>query len=44
MELSLQGVSHKVGAQQHLYPMDLRLVPNAVTGTRSSRPLARQTQ
>jgi glycerol transport system ATP-binding protein len=31
MELSLQGVSHKVGAQQHLYPMDLRLVPNAVT-------------
>jgi len=31
MELSLQGVSHKVGAQQHLYPMDLRLAPNAVT-------------
>ena len=31
MELSLRGVSHKVGAQQHLYPMDLRLAPNAVT-------------
>ncbi|WP_431264674.1 ABC transporter ATP-binding protein [Roseateles chitinivorans] len=31
MELTLRGVSHKVGAQQHLYPMDLRLVPNAVT-------------
>ena len=31
MELTLRGVSHKVGAQQHLYPMDLRLTPNAVT-------------
>ena len=31
MELSLRGVSHKVGAQRHLYPMDLRLAPNAVT-------------
>ncbi|MDN8921189.1 ATP-binding cassette domain-containing protein, partial [Staphylococcus aureus] len=31
MELSLRGVSHRVGAQQFLYPMDLRLAPNAVT-------------
>ncbi len=31
MELTLQGVSHRVGADPHLYPLDLRLVPGAVT-------------
>ena len=31
MELSLQGLSHKVGAATHLYPLDLTLVPRAVT-------------
>ncbi|UXH78717.1 ABC transporter ATP-binding protein [Roseateles amylovorans] len=31
MELTLQGVSHRVGAEPHLYPLDLRLAPGAVT-------------
>lgn len=31
MELSLHGISHRVGAQPFLYPLDLRPVPGAVT-------------
>jgi len=31
MELSLHGVSHRVGAQHYLYPLDLRPAPGAVT-------------
>ncbi|WAC73880.1 ABC transporter ATP-binding protein [Roseateles sp. SL47] len=31
MELSLHGVSHRVGAQPFLYPLDLRPTPGAVT-------------
>jgi glycerol transport system ATP-binding protein len=31
MQLSLQGLSHRVGAAEHLYPMDLTLQAGAVT-------------
>ncbi len=31
MQLSLEQISKSVGASQHLYPMDLRLQPDAVT-------------
>jgi glycerol transport system ATP-binding protein len=31
MELTLQRIEHKVGASTHLYPLDLRLAPRAVT-------------
>ena len=31
MELTLQQIEQKVGAQTHLYPLDLTLVPRAVT-------------
>lgn len=31
MQLSLQGISHRVGAAEHLYPLDLTLQPGAVT-------------
>ena len=31
MELTLERIEQKVGAQTHLYPLDLRLVPRAVT-------------
>ena len=31
MELTLQGIAQRVGAAQHLYPLDLSLVPRAVT-------------
>lgn len=31
MQLELDRVSKKVGASTHLYPLDLKLVPNAVT-------------
>lgn len=31
MELSLHGISHRVGAQPFLYPLDLRPTPGAVT-------------
>ena len=31
MELRLERIEQRVGAQQHLYPLDLRLVPLAVT-------------
>jgi len=31
MHLSLQGISHRVGAAEHLYPLDLMLQPGAVT-------------
>jgi glycerol transport system ATP-binding protein len=31
MELTLQGIEQRVGAQAHLYPLDLQLVPRAVT-------------
>ena len=31
MELMLQGIEHRVGAEQHLHPLDLTLVPRAVT-------------
>jgi glycerol transport system ATP-binding protein len=31
MHLSLQGISHRVGAAEHLYPLDLTLQPGAVT-------------
>ncbi|MBL8302743.1 MAG: ATP-binding cassette domain-containing protein, partial [Ideonella sp.] len=31
MELMLQGIEQRVGADQHLYPLDLSLVPRAVT-------------
>jgi glycerol transport system ATP-binding protein len=31
MELRLQGIEQRVGAQVHLYPLDLNLVPRAVT-------------
>ncbi|NLD69116.1 MAG: ABC transporter, partial [Limnobacter sp.] len=31
MELVLERVEKRVGAQTHLYPFDLRLVPRAVT-------------
>ncbi len=31
MELSLERIEQKVGAAQHLYPLDLTLVPRAVT-------------
>jgi glycerol transport system ATP-binding protein len=31
MELALEGVEKQVGAQTHLYPLDLALVPRAVT-------------
>ncbi len=31
MELSLHGISHRVGAQPFLYPLDLRPAPGAVT-------------
>jgi glycerol transport system ATP-binding protein len=31
MELTLERIEHKVGAATHLYPLDLKLVPRAVT-------------
>ncbi|MEO8280281.1 MAG: ABC transporter, partial [Ideonella sp.] len=31
MELKLERIEQKVGAQTHLYPLDLTLVPGAVT-------------
>ncbi len=31
MELSLQGIEQRVGADVHLHPIDMQLVPNAVT-------------
>jgi len=31
MELMLEGIAQRVGAQTHLYPLDLTLVPRAVT-------------
>ena len=31
MELKLQGIEQRVGAQVHLHPLDLNLVPQAVT-------------
>ena len=31
MELMLRGVEQRVGAHAHLYPLDLTLVPRAVT-------------
>src|ERR1700694_2917248 len=31
MELMLERIEQRVGAQVHLYPLDLKLVPNAVT-------------
>ncbi len=31
MELTLERIEQKVGAQTHLYPLDLRLAPRAVT-------------
>lgn len=31
MQLSLQGLSHRVGAAEHLYPMELTLQPGVVT-------------
>ena len=31
MELTLERIEQKVGAQTHLYPLDLTLVPRAVT-------------
>ena len=31
MELTLERIEKQVGAQTHLYPLDLALVPNAVT-------------
>ena len=31
MELRLEGIEHKVGAQTYLYRLDLELVPRAVT-------------
>jgi glycerol transport system ATP-binding protein len=31
MELKLEGIEQKVGALTHLYPLDLQLVPRAVT-------------
>ena len=31
MELVLEGIAQRVGAQAHLYPLDLTLVPRAVT-------------
>ncbi len=31
MELSLQGIEQRAGAQKHLYALDLQLVPRAVT-------------
>ena len=31
MELRLDRIEQKVGAQTHLYPLDLLLVPRAVT-------------
>ena len=31
MELRLERIEQRVGAHQHLYPLDLALVPNAVT-------------
>jgi glycerol transport system ATP-binding protein len=31
MELTLERIEQKVGAQTHLYPLDLKLVPRAVT-------------
>ena len=31
MELRLERIEQKVGAQTHLYPLDLTLVPRAVT-------------
>jgi glycerol transport system ATP-binding protein len=31
MELKLERIEHKVGASTHLYPLDLTLVPRAVT-------------
>ena len=31
MELMLQGIEHRVGAEQHLHPLALTLVPRAVT-------------
>jgi glycerol transport system ATP-binding protein len=31
MQLSLERVEHKVGAATHLHPLDIALVPNAVT-------------
>jgi glycerol transport system ATP-binding protein len=31
MELKLEGIEQRVGAQKHLYPLDLTLVPLAVT-------------
>jgi len=42
MELMLERVEQRVGAQVHLYPLDLTLVPLAVTdaGTPSASPVA----
>ncbi len=31
MELTLERIAHKVGAETHLHPLDLKLVPRAVT-------------
>jgi len=31
MQLMMQGISHRVGAATHLYPLNLRLQPGAVT-------------
>ena len=31
MELTLERIEQKVGARRHLYPLDLTLVPRAVT-------------
>jgi glycerol transport system ATP-binding protein len=31
MELTLERIEHRVGASTHLYPLELRLVPRAVT-------------
>ena len=31
MQLTLDGIAHKVGAATHLYPLDLRLQPDTVT-------------
>ena len=31
MELMLERIEQRAGAQTHLYPLDLELVPNAIT-------------